>query len=172
MANVELRRVSKVYPGGVQALSEINLEARDDEILVLLGPNGSGKTTLLRLIAGLETLSSGEICIGGHRVDRLPPRRRAVAMIFQGCVLYPHLTAEQNMQFGLQPGCGGWTDWIGSRLLKRRATKDAIRERVRQAAILLGIESLLDRYPRQLSGGERQRVALGRALVRQPAVFL
>jgi multiple sugar transport system ATP-binding protein len=175
MANVELCRVSKAYPGGVKALDEVDLEARDGEILVLF----------------LERLSSGEIHIGGKRADHLPPWHRNVAMIFQGCVLYPHLTVEQNLLFGLEPGRGSWIAWIGNRLANlagrnRRGRSvhsgdqaddladrpRAARDQVRQTAKLLGIEAILDRYPRQLSGGERQRVALGRAFVRQPAVFL
>ncbi|MGE0757637.1 MAG: ABC transporter ATP-binding protein, partial [Pirellulaceae bacterium] len=127
----------------------------------------------LRLIAGLEQVTAGEIRIGGQRVNDVPPWQRRVAMVFQGSVLYPHWTVEQNLLFGWEAGSGSWlgrrlTDWWRG---SGRVPSD-VRDRVRQSAKLLGIEHLLDRYPRQLSGGERQRVALGRALVRQPAVFL
>lgn len=178
MACVELRRISKVFSRGVVALREVDLEVRDSEILVLLGPNGSGKTTLLRLIAGLERPTSGEIHIRGRNVAGLAPRQRNVAMVFQGSVLYPHLTAEQNIAFGPDRVYGGWAarvwNWLTSLagIANAAARARVIRERVRHTAHILGVEHLLDRYPRQLSGGECQRVALGRALVRQPAVFL
>lgn len=178
MASVELRRVSKVFPRGVTALRDVDLEVHDGEILALLGPNGSGKTTLLRLIAGLERTLSGEIRIGGQVVNGLAPRRRNVAMLFQGCALYPHLTVERNIALGLSPRNGGWPARIRNQLAsllgaaEMAARPPEIRDRVRHTAQLLGVEHLLERYPRQLSGGERQRVALGRALVRQPAVFL
>jgi multiple sugar transport system ATP-binding protein len=177
MASVALRRVSKVFPRGVLALREVDLEVRDGEILVLLGPNGSGKTTLLRLIAGLDQPTSGEVWIGDQVVNHVAPRKRNVAMVFQACVLYPHLTVERNIVFGLDRWCGGWPARLWNRLairfgVPKSAKSQEIRDRVRHTAQLVGVEHLLDRFPRQLSGGERQRVALGRAFVRHPAVFL
>jgi multiple sugar transport system ATP-binding protein len=192
MTSVELRRVSKVYAGttpgcsvpGCWVFEQIDLHVADGELLVLLGPNGSGKTTLLRLIAGLEPVTSGQIVLGGRVVNDWPPRRRNVAMMFQSGVLYPHLTVEQNLKFGWKPqDKGGAESRIGSRLSNRAGAASVgdrsddqerriLQDRVRETAQLLGIESMLNRLPRQLSGGERQRVALGRVLVRQPAVFL
>ncbi|HJT33512.1 MAG TPA: ABC transporter ATP-binding protein [Pirellulales bacterium] len=193
MASVLLERVSRVFPGGVTAVDQLDLHVRDGELLVLVGPSGCGKTTTLRLIAGLEPLSSGDIQIGDRKVNRLAPRERDVAMVFQGHALYPHLTVFQNLAFGLELRCGGKLRqlWRG-RLDRRRAGRTPapehsaggtptpqgvvlpgqIRPRVLAAARTLGIEALLARMPAELSGGERQRVALGRALVREPAVFL
>lgn len=180
MANVVLERVSRVFPGGVTAVDQLDLDVRDGELLVLVGPSGCGKTTTLRLIAGLEPLSSGEIEIGERKVNRLPPRDRDVAMVFQGHALYPHLTVYQNLAFGLELRRGGWLRhwWRGHRDRRgagetpRPQLNGQIRPRVLAAARTLGIEALLERMPAELSGGERQRVALGRALVREPAVFL
>jgi ABC-type sugar transport system ATPase subunit len=156
MADVVLRGVSKAF-GATPVLADIDLMIDDGELVVLVGPSGCGKSTLLRLIAGLEELTHGEILIGGRRVDQLPPQERGVAMMFQSYALYPHMTAYENMSFGL------------SLARHDRATIDA---RVTKAASLLQITALLERKPAQLSGGERQRVALGRAIVREPAAFL
>lgn len=193
MANVVLERVSRVFAGGVIAVDQLDLDVRDGELLVLVGPSGCGKTTTLRLIAGLEPLSSGDIQIAGRSVKHLAPRDRDVAMVFQGHALYPHLTVYQNLAFGLELRRGGWLRRLGRRCVggpqadgatdrgvggdnARPAGKPDLRcqiaPRVLAAAGTLGIEPLLDRMPGELSGGERQRVALGRALVRQPAVFL
>lgn len=177
MANVVLEQVSRVFPGGVTAVDRLDLQVRDGELLVLVGPSGCGKTTTLRLIAGLEPLSSGEIQIGQRNVKRLAPRDRDVAMVFQGHALYPHLTVYQNLAFGLELRRGGWLRhlWRGRRgagETPRPQLNGQIRPRVLAAARTLGIEALLERMPAELSGGERQRVALGRALVREPAVFL
>lgn len=157
MAEVEIRQVSKRYEGGVRAVADVSLTIADREFLVLVGPSGCGKSTLLRMIAGLEEITEGEIAIGGRTVNDVQPKDRDVAMVFQNYALYPHMTVKQNMSFGLK---------------LRRLKKDEIRQRVLQAARLLDIEELLDRKPGQLSGGQRQRVAVGRAIVRQPAVFL
>jgi multiple sugar transport system ATP-binding protein len=184
MAGVVLEHLSRVYPGGVKAVSEIDLEVRDREFLVLVGPSGCGKTTTLRMIAGLESVSAGQIRIGGEVVNSVAPRLRNVAMVFQGQGLYPHWTVYKNLAFGLElRGRANWLRRAWRRLAGReqvagREQAAAIRRRkeigdqVRQAAACLGIEALLDRLPAELSGGERQRVALGRALVRRPAVFL
>jgi len=158
VASVTLRRLAKRYdPEGRPALEELSLEVRDGEFFVLLGPSGCGKTTALRCIAGLEEPSAGEILIGERDVTRLDPAERDVAMVFQTQALYPHLTARRNIAFGLE--------------VRRVPTADIAR-RVQQAAERLGLGTLLDRRPGELSGGERQRVALGRALVREPQVFL
>ncbi|HVX60376.1 MAG TPA: ABC transporter ATP-binding protein [Pirellulales bacterium] len=172
MAGVILEHVSRVYPGGVTAVSEIDLEVRDREFLVLVGPSGSGKSTTLRMIAGLEPVSAGRIWIDGRQVDDLAPQRRNIAMVFQGQALYPHLSVYGNLAFGLElRSQGGRWRRMFRGLLGRREPSD-IGERVRQAARCLGIEPLLERMPGELSGGERQRVALGRAMVREPAAFL
>ena len=191
MAGVVLENVSRVYPGSakrgeeaqrgekVWAVKEINLEVFDREFLVLVGPSGCGKTTTLRLIAGLEDLSGGTITIGTRVVNDVPPKDRDIAMVFQNYALYPHLTVYKNLAFGLElrERLSGF-DWLWRWALspKRRAALAArryeIARQVHQAARTLGIEDLLERYPRQLSGGQRQRVALGRAIVRKPAVFL
>lgn len=157
MAEVVLRNVVKVYAGDVEAVRDISFTAHDGEFLVLVGPSGCGKSTTLRLIAGLEEPTAGEIYIDGQLVNEVPPKDRDVAMVFQNYALYPHMTVYKNMSFGLR---------------LRRYPKAEIEKRVRWAGKLLGIEHLLDRKPRALSGGERQRVAVGRAIVRQPKVFL
>jgi multiple sugar transport system ATP-binding protein len=184
MAGVILENVSRTYPGGVAAVEGVSLEVHDREFLVLVGPSGCGKTTTLRLIAGLEELSDGKITIGERLVNDVAAKHRDIAMVFQNYALYPHMTVYRNMAFGLElrEGVSGWRRLSGWRLWrwvlpagqKRRlaAQRFAIAERVHEAARTLGIETLLERYPRQLSGGERQRVALGRAIVRNPAVFL
>ncbi|HXL51792.1 MAG TPA: ABC transporter ATP-binding protein [Gemmatimonadales bacterium] len=158
MASVTLRRLAKRYdPEGRSALDGLSLEVRDGELFVLLGPSGCGKTTVLRCIAGLEEPTAGEILIGERDVTRLDPAARDVAMVFQTQALYPHLTVRKNLAFGLEV---------------RRVPAAEIARRVQQAAVRLRLEPLLDRRPGELSGGERQRVALGRALVREPQVFL
>jgi len=157
MASVTLENVSKIYPGDVYAVRNLDLEIRDGEFLVLVGPSGCGKSTTLRMIAGLETISDGTLKIGDRVVNDVSPRDRDIAMVFQNYALYPHMTVEQNMSFALK---------------MRKTPKAEIRERVAWAADLLGLQNLLDRKPKALSGGQRQRVALGRAIVRKPAVFL
>jgi len=158
MAVVETRDLTKVFKEGqVGAVNNVNLETREGEFLVFLGPSGSGKTTLLRMIAGLETPTSGEILIGGRVVNDLSPRDRRIAMVFQSYALYPHLSVYKNIAFPLKA---------------QNVKKELHEEKVEWAASLLGIGALLDRKPRELSGGERQRVALARAIVREPAVFL
>jgi len=158
MAVVEIRHLTKVFKEGQPgAVNHVNLETREGEFLVFLGPSGSGKTTLLRMIAGLETPTSGEILIGGQVVNDLSPRERRIAMVFQSYALYPHLSVYKNIAFPLKA---------------QNVKKELHKERVEWAASLLGIAALLDRKPRELSGGERQRVALARAIVREPAVFL
>jgi multiple sugar transport system ATP-binding protein len=156
MAQLSLRNVVKRF-GDTEAVRGINLEIADEELLVLVGPSGCGKSTTLRLIAGLEELSSGEIYIGGDLVNDLPPRDRDIAMVFQNYALYPHMTVFENMSFGLR---------------LKHFPKDEIRRRVEDAARILDIKELLARRPKQLSGGQRQRVAMGRAIVRNPKVFL
>ena len=178
MARVELNNVNKEFGTRVKAVDEVSLTIEDRELVVLVGPSGCGKSTTLRLIAGLEELSRGEIKIGDRVVNRVAPKDRDIAMVFQNYALYPHMTVYQNMSFGLKLRAGGWLrrGWLRltSPVAARQAAalRKAIPFRVKKAAGMLGIEHLLDRMPRQLSGGERQRVALGRAVVRNPAVFL
>ena len=157
MANISLRGISKVYAGNVVAVNDCNLEIKDKEFIVLVGPSGCGKSTTLRMIAGLEEITSGELYIGDRYVNDVQPKDRDIAMVFQNYALYPHMTVFKNMAFALE---------------LRRMPKADINTRVHEAARILDIEHLLDRKPRMLSGGERQRVALGRAMVRNPAVFL
>ena len=157
MAEVSVRKVVKEYDGGVQAVKGIDLEIADEEFVVLVGPSGCGKSTTLRMIAGLEEISGGEIWIGGDVVNDVPPRDRDIAMVFQNYALYPHMSVFDNMAFGLK---------------LRKFPKDEIKRRVDEAARILDIGMLLDRKPRALSGGQRQRVAMGRAIVRNPKVFL
>ena len=156
MAKVTLENVSKKF-GQVEAVSRFQLDVADKEFLVLLGPSGCGKSTTLRMIAGLEELTDGNIYIGDNLVNDMPPRDRRIAMVFQDYALYPHMTVYQNMAFGLK---------------LRKHPKAEIDQRVQEAAEILGIQELLQRKPRELSGGQRQRVAVGRAIVRKPAVFL
>jgi len=157
MASVTLRRLSKVFAGGVQALHNLDLEVRDGELLVLLGPSGSGKTTVLRCIAGLEEPTSGDVVIGERVVTQASPAERDVAMVFQNHALYPHLTVRENIAFPLAV---------------RHVGDAQVTRRVLEAATRLGLKDVLDRVPEQLSEGERQRVALGRAIVRGPQAFL
>ncbi|PIQ84407.1 MAG: glycerol-3-phosphate ABC transporter ATP-binding protein [Candidatus Omnitrophica bacterium CG11_big_fil_rev_8_21_14_0_20_63_9] len=157
MAHVSLRSISKMYLGGVLAVKEANLNVESREFLVIVGPSGCGKSTLLRMIAGLEETSSGEIWIGDKLVNDVAPKDRDIAMVFQNYALYPHMTVYDNMAFGLR---------------LRGYGKQEIDQRVRDAAGILSIEPLLQRRPKELSGGERQRVAVGRAIVRKPLVFL
>src|SRR5438034_8603827 len=158
MASVTLRGLTKTFDGGARpALQELSLAVNDGEFFVLLGPSGCGKTTALRCIAGLDEPSAGEVLIGERDVTRLDPAARDVAMVFQTHALYPHLTVRRNIAFGLEV---------------RRVPSAEITRRVQQAADRLGLGPLLDRRPGELSGGERQRVALGRALVREPQVYL
>ncbi len=157
MSGVQLEHVWKMYDNGHVAVADVTLEVADGEFLVLLGPSGCGKTTLLRLVAGLETVSRGTIRIGDRVVNDVPPRDRDIAMVFQNYALYPHMTVYENMAFGLK---------------LRRMPKAEIERRVRAAARVLELEQVLNRRPHQLSGGQRQRVAVGRAIVREPQVFL
>ena len=157
MASVSLRKVRKVYPGGAVGVQGVDLEIRDGEFVVLVGPSGCGKSTTLRMVAGLEEISSGEISIGGRVVNEVLPKDRDIAMVFQNYALYPHMTVRENLAFGLK---------------LRKVPRDEIERRIAEAAAVLGIEPYLDRRPKALSGGQRQRVAVGRAIVRNPAVFL
>ncbi len=157
MTEVVLDKISKVYPGGVRAVDELSLDVADGEFLVLVGPSGCGKSTALRMVAGLEDITEGELRIDGKRVNEMLPRERDVAMVFQSYALYPHLSVGENIGFGLT---------------LRKLPKQEIRDRVQQAGRMLGLQDLLDRRPRDLSGGQRQRVAMGRAIVRDPRVFL
>ena len=157
MASLSLRNVYKRYPGGVTAVTDFNLEIKDKEFIILVGPSGCGKSTTLRMVAGLEEISDGEIYIGDKLVNDVAPKDRDIAMVFQNYALYPHMTVFDNMAFGLK---------------LRKTPKDEIKRRVEEAARILDIEHLLERKPKALSGGQRQRVALGRAIVREPKVFL
>ena len=157
MAQVSLRKIIKAYEGGVQAVKGIDLEIADHEFVVLVGPSGCGKSTTLRMIAGLEAITGGDIAIGGTVVNDIPPRDRDIAMVFQNYALYPHMSVFDNMAYGLKI---------------KKMPPDQIRARVDKAARILELGHLLERKPRELSGGQRQRVAMGRAIVRQPQVFL
>ena len=157
MADITLENVAKVFGGGVIAVDDVSLEIGDGEFMVLVGPSGCGKSTLLRMIAGLEEVTAGRISIGGRDVTDLPPRSRDVAMVFQSYALYPHMNVRQNIGYGLKV---------------RRTPKAEAARRVDEVAKLLGLDELLDRRPGALSGGQRQRVAMGRAIVREPQVFL
>ena len=157
MASLELKGIHKIYPGGVEAVKDFNMEIADKDFIILLGPSGCGKTTTLRMIAGLEEISAGELYIGDKLVNDVTAKDRDIAMVFQNYALYPHMTVYDNMAFGLK---------------LRKIPKEEIDRRVEEAAEILDIKHLLDRKPKALSGGQRQRVALGRAIVREPKVFL
>ena len=157
MAGLSFRHIYKKYPGGVTAVSDFCLEVKDKEFLILVGPSGCGKTTTLRMIAGLEEITEGELFIGDTLINDIAPKDRDIAMVFQNYALYPHMTVFDNMAFGLK---------------LRKTPKDEIKRRVEEAARILDITHLLERRPKALSGGQKQRVALGRAIVREPKVFL
>ncbi|MBQ2614933.1 MAG: sn-glycerol-3-phosphate ABC transporter ATP-binding protein UgpC [Clostridia bacterium] len=157
MSNLSLRNIYKTYSGGFTAIKDFNLEIDDKEFIIFVGPSGCGKSTTLRMIAGLEEITSGELYIDGTLVNDVAPKDRDIAMVFQNYALYPHMTVFENMAFGLK---------------LRKVPKAEIKRKVDEAAQILGIEHLLDRKPKALSGGQRQRVALGRAIVREPKVFL
>lgn len=157
MASITFTHVNKTYPGNVEVVPDLNLEIKDKEFIVLVGPSGCGKSTTLRMIAGLEDITSGELKIGDRVVNDIAPKDRDIAMVFQNYALYPHMSVYKNIAFGLQ---------------LRKVPKDEIDRKVHEAARILDLEKLLDRKPKALSGGQRQRVALGRAMVRNPAVFL
>src|ERR1700722_7593691 len=157
MTSVQLDKISKVYPNGFEAVFDLDLTIDDDEFMVVVGPSGCGKTTVLRMIAGLEDISSGTISFGERVMNDVPPKDRDVAMVFQSYALYPQMSVAQNIGFALK---------------MKKMPKDEIDRRVRDAAGVLGLTNWLNRKPTQLSGGQRQRVAMGRAIVRQPSVFL
>jgi len=157
MAEVKLQKVEKIYPNGFKAVHGIDLNIKDGEFMVFVGPSGCAKSTTLRMIAGLEDITSGEIVIGNKIVNHLPPKDRGIAMVFQNYALYPHMTCYENMAFGLKI---------------QKISKSEIDKRVRDAAKKLDIIDLLDRKPKEMSGGQRQRVAVGRAIVRKPEIFL
>ncbi|MBQ6373255.1 MAG: sn-glycerol-3-phosphate ABC transporter ATP-binding protein UgpC [Clostridia bacterium] len=157
MASLSLKHIYKIYPGDVTAVTDFNLEIEDKEFIVLVGPSGCGKSTTLRMVAGLEDISKGELYIDDRLVNHVPPKDRDIAMVFQSYALYPHMTVYDNMAFGLK---------------LRKMAKSEIDRRVKEAAAILSIDSYLQRKPAALSGGQRQRVALGRAIVREPKVFL
>jgi len=157
MAKVEMKSISKVYDGGVRAVDNANIVVEDKEFVVLVGPSGCGKSTTLRMVAGLEDITEGELLIDGEKMNDVPPKDRNIAMVFQNYALYPHMSVFENMAFGLRI---------------KKVPKAEIERRVNDAARTLDIEKLLDRKPKMLSGGQRQRVAVGRAIVRNPKVFL
>ncbi|MEG2082761.1 MAG: sn-glycerol-3-phosphate ABC transporter ATP-binding protein UgpC, partial [Oscillospiraceae bacterium] len=157
MASISLKGIYKIYPGDVTAVTDFNLEIEDKEFIILVGPSGCGKSTTLRMIAGLEDISKGELYIDDKLVNDVAPKDRDIAMVFQNYALYPHMSVYKNMAFGLE---------------LRKMPKDEIEKRVTEAAKILDIDHLLERRPKALSGGQRQRVALGRAMVRNPKVFL
>ena len=157
MATLSFKQVKKVYPGGVAVIHGVDLDVKDGEFIVIVGPSGCGKSTLMRMVAGLESVTEGDISIGDKVVNKLEPAERDIAMVFQNYALYPHMSVYDNMAYGLKI---------------RKLSKQEIDTRVQQAAQILELSHLLDRRPRQLSGGQRQRVAMGRAIVREPKVFL
>ncbi|MTK13129.1 MAG: sn-glycerol-3-phosphate ABC transporter ATP-binding protein UgpC [Clostridiaceae bacterium] len=157
MANLSLKHIYKIYSGNVEAVKDFNLEIEDKEFIVFVGPSGCGKSTTLRMVAGLEDISKGELYIGDKLINDVEPKDRDIAMVFQNYALYPHMTVYDNMAFGLK---------------LRKVSKNEINKKVKEAARILDIEHLLDRKPKALSGGQRQRVAMGRAIVREPQVFL
>ena len=157
MANLKFENINKVYSNGFQAVKDFNLEIEDKEFIIFVGPSGCGKSTTLRMVAGLEAISSGVLSIDGKEVNNVEPKDRDIAMVFQNYALYPHMTVYDNMAFGLK---------------LRKLPKEEIDQKVREAAKILDLENLLDRKPKALSGGQRQRVAMGRAIVRNPKVFL
>ena len=157
MSSISLKNITKVYPNGFQAVKDFNLDIEDKEFIIFVGPSGCGKSTTLRMIAGLEEISGGELIIDGKVMNDVEPKDRDIAMVFQNYALYPHMTVYDNMAFGLK---------------LRKLPKAEIDQKVREAAKILDLESLLDRKPKALSGGQRQRVAMGRAIVRNPKVFL
>ncbi len=157
MASLSLKNICKKYPNGFEAVKDFNLEIADKEFIIFVGPSGCGKSTTLRMVAGLEEISSGELSIDGKIVNDVEPKDRDIAMVFQNYALYPHMTVFDNMAFGLK---------------LRKVPKDEIKKKVEDAARILDLEKLLDRKPKALSGGQRQRVAMGRAIVREPKVFL
>jgi multiple sugar transport system ATP-binding protein len=157
MAKIVLDRISKVFDAGVIAVNDVSLEIGDGEFMVLVGPSGCGKSTILRILAGLEEVTAGELYIDERQVTDLPPKDRDVAMVFQNYALYPHMTVEENLGFGLK---------------LRKMPKDVRAARVTDVARILGLEPFLERKPAALSGGQRQRVAMGRAMVREPVAYL
>ncbi|MCF3972816.1 sn-glycerol-3-phosphate import ATP-binding protein UgpC [Paracoccus salsus] len=157
MASITLENVGKVYPGGTRAVGDVSIDIADGELIVLVGPSGCGKSTLLRMVAGLESITEGEVRIGDRIVNRVEPADRDIAMVFQNYALYPHMSVRQNLAYGLK---------------NRGTPRSEIKRRVDEAAEILQIGPFLDRKPRALSGGQRQRVAMGRAIVREPAAFL
>src|SRR5256885_325982 len=157
MAEIKLEQLTKIYPDGTKAVEALDLEIADGEFVVLVGPSGCGKTSALRMVAGLEDITAGKVWIGGRVVNKMPPKDRDIAMIFQNYALYPHMTAAGNMGFALR---------------MRKLPKGQIRTRVTDAAGVLGLMQTLNKRPRTLSGGQRQRVAMGRAIVREPQAFL
>src|SRR3989338_5784723 len=157
MAEVTVKNVSKIFPGGILAVNNVSLDVADKQFVVLVGPSGCGKSTTLRMVAGLETVTRGKIYIDGQMVNDVPAKNRDIAMVFQNYALYPHMSVYDNLAFGLK--------------LRHFPTKE-VERRVKEAAEILGIAERLKRKPKELSGGERQRVAVGRAIVRKPKVFL
>ena len=157
MSSVQLKHVCKKYPNGYEAVKDFNLDIQDKEFIIFVGPSGCGKSTTLRMVAGLEDISSGELLIDGQLMNDVEPKDRDIAMVFQSYALYPHMSVYDNMAFSLK---------------LKKTPKEQIDKAVREAARILDLEPLLDRKPRALSGGQRQRVAMGRAIVRNPKVFL
>lgn len=172
MASVSFKNITKKFDNEVTAVDNLNLEVKDKEFMVLVGPSGCGKTTALRMIAGLEEATEGDLAIDSSRVNDTPPKDRDIAMVFQNYALYPHMSVYENISFGLKLRKLGTVFWRLRNWGEYRKAKSEIDHRVKEVASLLSIENLLQRRPKQLSGGQKQRVALGRAIVRQPKVFL